>query len=97
MLFALPLMILWLPSPRLWLMSAVIYTNVMLHLALDTIVGKIRWLYPFSRQDFYLFEVTARYKWAYWNFILHWTFLLEIGVILWALTLIYQDRWKKRI
>jgi inner membrane protein len=91
LIFAAPLALLWAFRRRLWLLTAAIYTNLLLHMALDTVVGKIRWLYPFSREDFYVFEVPARYGWAYANFILHWTFLLEIGVVAWALALVYRD------
>jgi inner membrane protein len=52
--------------------------NILVHLLLDTIVGKIRWLYPLSRQDYYLFEVPSLYNHFVLNFVLHWSFSLEI-------------------
>ncbi len=52
--------------------------NIFGHLFLDTIVGKIRWLYPFSDDDLVFFDVPARYNWWVWNFVFHWTFALEI-------------------
>jgi len=61
--------------------SGIVGANIFLHLLLDTVVGKIRWLYPFSRADVALFEVTAHYHWWLWNFVLHWTFMLE-GLLL---------------
>jgi inner membrane protein len=51
---------------------------IFLHLFLDTIVGKVRWLYPISSRDFFLFKVPAVHGWYVWNFFLHWTFLFEI-------------------
>jgi inner membrane protein len=52
--------------------------GIFLHLFLDTIVGKVRWLYPLSSRDFFLFTVPAVHGWYVWNFFLHWTFLFEI-------------------
>jgi len=57
---------------------AVVEANIFLHLSLDTIVGKVRWLYPISNKDFFLFHVPAVHGWYVWNFFLHWTFLFEI-------------------
>ncbi len=70
---------------RLYL--AVFSINIFIHLFLDTIVGKIRWLYPFSAQDFFFFHVPARYNWWIWNFVFHWTFLFEIALTLIAVFL----------
>lgn len=65
--------------------AGVFFANVFLHFFLDTIVGKIEWLYPFSSQSFAFFEVPARYPFWIENFVFHWTFLFEIIVIIWAL------------
>jgi len=48
---------------KLGLRSAmvVLFFNVCLHLVLDTIVGKMRWLAPFSSRDFVMFDVPAQY------------------------------------
>ncbi len=70
--------------------------NVFIHLFLNTIVGKIRWLYPFSSQDFVFFHVPARYGWWIWNFVFHWTFLFEIILITGALFLIIRNIRMKR-
>lgn len=52
--------------------------NVLLHLLLDTVAAKIRWFAPFSRAGISLFEVPPRYGWWIWNYVLHWTFGIEI-------------------
>ncbi|MBU2574367.1 MAG: metal-dependent hydrolase [Elusimicrobia bacterium] len=65
-------------------------TGALLHLLLDTIVGKIDWLYPLSRQSYALFEVPAKYGWWVWNFVFHWTFLLEIALIAWAIIILVR-------
>jgi len=68
-----------------WLALWVIALNVTLHLVLDSIVGGIRWLWPFSDREFRLVSVPARYHLWYWNFVLHWTFGLEVALVVAAL------------
>ena len=50
------------------------FANIFLHIFLDTIVGKIDWLYPFSNKSIVFFEVPAVYDFWVKNFIFHWTF-----------------------
>lgn len=71
--------------------SVVFFSNVFLHLILDTITGKIDWLYPFSNYSLALVEVPSRYNWWVWNFVFHWTFLLEIAIILWAIVIFVKN------
>jgi inner membrane protein len=69
----------WLgPTVRsvLWFFLA----NVALHLALDTYVGGIAWLYPWSTHEFRLFSLPPVHAWWEANFLLHWTFLAEIAL-----------------
>jgi hypothetical protein len=54
--------------------------NILVHLLLDTIVGKIRWLHPFSGRDYFFFDVPSVYDWFVLNFVLHWSFLLEVSL-----------------
>ncbi|MDD5330067.1 MAG: metal-dependent hydrolase [Sulfuricella sp.] len=54
--------------------------NIVLHLALDSIVGDIWWLAPFLNKPFAMFSVPAQYSPWYLNFILHWSFWLEIAI-----------------
>ena len=63
----------------------VVGANIFLHLCLDTIVGKVRWLYPISNRDFYFFSVPRIHSWYVWDFVLHWTFLLEFIPIIAAI------------
>jgi inner membrane protein len=65
--------------------GVVIFGNVFLHLGLDTVAGDVRWLVPFSTRAFALFSVPARHTWWVSNFLLHWTFLVEIGITTWAI------------
>jgi inner membrane protein len=60
----------------------IVALNVFLHLLLDTVAGKILWFAPFSRIGIVLVEVPSRYGWWVWNYILHWTFGIEIILII---------------
>lgn len=76
-----------------WLLpTSVFFLNIFIHLLLDTVVGKIEWLQPFSKTAFYFFDVEARYDWYVWNFVLHWTFLLEVFIILSAGYMFWKRR-----
>ena len=72
----------WLWGKRIHtLLALVFFVGILVHLFLDTIVGKIEWLQPFSSRAYYLFEVPAVYNFWVWNFVLHWTFLFELILI----------------
>ncbi len=72
--------------------GTVVSVNLFLHLFLDTIVGKIRWLYPFSGRDFVFFHVPAVHKWWVANFVFHWTFLFEIALAVVAVYFFIKSR-----
>jgi hypothetical protein len=57
----------------------------LLHCALDTIVGDIRWLAPFSDRAWSLFVVERAVEPWWLNFLLHPTFALELALV--AITL----------
>ncbi|BEV71209.1 metal-dependent hydrolase [Paludibacterium sp. THUN1379] len=52
--------------------------NGLLHLLLDSVVGDIWWLAPWLDRPFALATVSARYQPWWLNFLLHWSFLLEL-------------------
>lgn len=56
----------------------VLYLNIMLHLILDTLVGGIYWLHPIDQSYLTLVDIQPRFQWWVWNFVLHWTFALEL-------------------
>ncbi|MCU9849586.1 metal-dependent hydrolase [Defluviimonas sp. WL0024] len=65
---------------------------IFLHLALDTIGGGILWLAPFSDRMVELVTVPAtRSHWVA-SFVLHWTFLLELGIWGTAIALFLKGR-----
>lgn len=75
-----------------WLLGIlIVLTNGLLHMVLDTMVGGIYWLMPFNDTFWYLADVPARYGWWPANFILHWTFALELLIVLAAYL-----QWKRR-
>ncbi len=74
----------------LW--CVILLMNTQLHLLLDSVAGGISWLYPFNRESYRLFEVTARFDWWVWNFIFHWTFLLEMFIVAAAAYVVWKDK-----
>jgi hypothetical protein len=86
--------ILWfcLTSPRRTAAFAIIFSlSGFIHLFLDTLVGDIWWFAPFLNKPFALATVPALYHPWWLNFLLHWSFGVEILVICWA---IYLSRTK---
>ena len=57
------------------------------HLLLDSYVGDLWWLMPFVDQPFALFTVPARFQPWWLSFVLHWSFVAELALWLWALRL----------
>lgn len=72
----------------------IIMANITLHLLLDTIAGGIAWLTPFSTHLYHLVEVPRHSHGWIVAFIFHWTFLLEILMIVAAVT-VWMQRCKK--
>lgn len=54
------------------------------HMVLDSTAGGIRWLYPLSLEYFRLAHIPAGQAWWVMNFVLHWTFWLEIVIVVGA-------------
>lgn len=65
---------------------------LLLHMVLDSIAAGIGWLRPFSDWQVNLVAVPARHGWWVWNFILHWTFLLELAICVWAALVLWRSR-----
>lgn len=58
-----------------------------IHLALDTIGGDIWWLAPFVDRSFSLITILPRFHIWQLNFLLHWSFTLELVLVVWAIWL----------
>ena len=68
---------------RAWFLTTVVVTaNGLFHLALDTIVGGIRWSWPVGEAAFRLFHVRDEQGWWVLNFLLHPSLALEFAVLL---------------
>jgi len=67
------------PSHRLPL--AIFGLNIFGHLLLDTVVGDIWWLGPWVDQPYAMFTVPARFQPWQLNFLLHWSFGLELLLV----------------
>jgi inner membrane protein len=93
-LFALAALVPWMRRAErvVWLGALAFSANIILHLVLDTIAGGIRWLWPFSDAEFALSHVEARYSPWYLNFVLHWTFAMEIALLVCALWFAWRHR-----
>ncbi|BDS07678.1 metal-dependent hydrolase [Oceaniferula spumae] len=81
-------------NKRLFLANTALAAGLLLHLLLDSLVGGVAWLHPFSSKLYYMLEIPATRSWWVWNFVLHWTFLAEVLICLAALVLLVRSRMK---
>jgi hypothetical protein len=82
--------IFWMSAGRnkaLAVLAVIFSLNGFIHLLLDSIVGDIWWLAPFVDRPFSLFTVPALYEPWWLNFVLHWSFGLELFLVAWAVLL----------
>ena len=70
----------------------VFFGVILLHLVLDTIGGGIMWLAPFDTSLKTLVEVPADNGHWIASFILHWTFLAELAIWVWAVVLWFSRK-----
>lgn len=73
------------------LLLLVFVCNGLLHMGLDTVAGDIRWLAPFDDRAWSLVSVPAHYEPWWLNFVLHWTFLIELLITLAAAYMLRQS------
>lgn len=71
--------------------------NWFVHLVLDTTTGGIGWLFPFNNNLLFLIKIPANYSHWIISFVLHWSFLLEISIIMWAVILFLKGNRKNNI
>jgi len=72
-------------------LATIFSLNGFIHILLDSIVGDIGWFAPFVDKLFSFFTVPALYKPWVLNFVLHWSFALELAIVLWAVTLWWRS------
>ena len=77
-------------------LSFVFLLGCILHLVLDSLVGDIPWLAPFSMKFYALATVEAVHKPWWLNFLLHWSFAAEVIIIVAAVIVFIKRRREKR-
>ena len=65
--------------------------NLLLHFLLDSIMSKIKWLYPLSNKAFGISEVTPRYQWWVWDLVFNWSFCFELVLVVAAIYFVLKD------
>lgn len=68
------------------------FLGIFSHMVLDSIAAPTYWLAPFSELKVELFPVPATYSHWIVSFVLHWTFLIEIGITLLAVIVLAAGR-----
>ncbi len=74
--------------------SRVFFPSLFSHLVLDSVAGKMFWLYPFIDERYSIFHISARFDWWVLNYIFHWTFAIELMICLAALSVFLNDRYR---
>lgn len=75
---------------KLVFLALVFSLGGVLHIVLDSFVGDIWWFAPFIDKPYALFSVPARFQPWWLNFIIHWSFIMELIICAWA-WLIYRN------
>ncbi len=65
---------------------------LMVHMLLDSFAAEIYWLRPFSDTHLNAVNVPAQFNWWVWNFVLHWTFIVEVMICVAALVVFLRSR-----
>jgi inner membrane protein len=78
-------------------LSTIFCLSAGLHLALDTLTGVIYWFYPISGKGLNLFKVADVHVWWVHNYMYHWTFLFEIGIVTVAMTVFLRVKESARV
>ncbi|MBO9396264.1 metal-dependent hydrolase [Shimia sp. R9_2] len=68
----------------------------LLHLALDSIAGKVTWGWPFSEVSMTLVTVQATHDHWIKSFLSHWTFKVELVLVAVALIVFVRSNFKGR-
>lgn len=57
------------------------FACIITHLMLDTVTGGIHWAYPFNLDPISIVNVPSVHGWWVLNFVIHWTFCLELLIV----------------
>lgn len=66
-------------------LAAIFSVNGLLHMVLDSVVGRIWWLAPFVDRPYSFATVAAQHDPWWLNFLLHWSFAIELLIVVWAI------------
>lgn len=78
-------------------LSTIFCLSAGLHLVLDTLTGVIYWFYPISSRGINVFKVADVHVWWVHNYMYHWTFLFEIGIVMVAMTVFLRVKESARV
>jgi len=81
----------WIFQKRRGIWWIILFVNTWLHLILDTVAGGIYWFYPVTVERIRWIPITPQYDWWVLNYLLHWTFLFEVIIILTAIYVYRKD------
>ncbi len=80
-------------KPQRWTLIGMSFsTGGLIHMALDSIAGKISWLWPISDISAPLVVVQATHSHWVASFLSHWTFKVEIVITILALLVLIKSR-----
>jgi inner membrane protein len=82
----------WRKQPLFIAAASMLCLNALFHLTLDTLTGVIYWFYPLSHHGFNIFKVPGTRIWWVHQFMRHWTFLIEIGIVSAAMLLYIKPK-----
>ena len=80
---------LFLHKKKAYFFLCIFYSNIFLHMLLDSYAGYIKWFYPVFYVKTNLIEISANYDWWVWSFVLHWSFIAEVCIVT-AATLFFR-------
>jgi len=86
-IFALVLPVISVRKPQWLWPAALCFVAILLHLLMDTFVGDIMWLWPFSTEFFHIVTVPKTHNNWVLSFVMHWSFLVELLICAVALIL----------
>jgi inner membrane protein len=76
---------------RVW---TVFFSTVYLHFILDTAIGYIYWLAPFSWMRISVIEIPPTHTFWLWDSVLHWSFPIELVIITAAAVVFFRGGWR---
>ena len=77
--------VLWLKNPSIKLALTIFFSNIFMHLCLDTVPAKVYWLRPFIDEGYQLMTIPLQYQ-GHWvlNYMLSTVFIIEIVICICA-------------